>query len=59
VDVKAFASGLKVAGGVETFENQLHGWMSSRADLTTDQGRADYERGYKVAIEFLNEHVKV
>lgn len=57
LDVKAFSSNLKVAGGVETFEKQPHGWMSSRADLKTNQGRADYERGYILALEFFSEHL--
>ncbi|OJJ50198.1 hypothetical protein ASPZODRAFT_57817 [Penicilliopsis zonata CBS 506.65] len=41
---------------VETF-NQIHGWMSGRAQLDEEEPRKEYERGYRVVIDFLHKHL--
>jgi len=51
--VEAYRQNLKVRKHVEVFESQVHGWMSARADLKDDKVRGEYERGYKVALNFL------
>lgn len=42
---------------VETFEDQVHGWLSARADLADDRVRAEYERGYRIVVKFFAEHL--
>jgi dienelactone hydrolase len=42
---------------VETFTDQVHGWMSARADLKDDRVRAEYERGYQIVVKFFSENL--
>ncbi|MCJ1353302.1 MAG: hypothetical protein MMC33_003287, partial [Icmadophila ericetorum] len=51
-DVEAFKKALKVENHVETFGDQVHGWMAARGDLTDERVRHEYERGYKVLLDF-------
>lgn len=44
---------------VETFEDQVHGWLSARADLADQAVRAEYERGYRIVVKFFAEHLWV
>jgi hypothetical protein len=42
---------------IETFEDQVHGFMSARGDLRDNKSKAEYERGYKLALEFFHDHL--
>jgi len=42
---------------VETFADQVHGWMSARAYLKDDRVRAEYERGYQIVVRFLADNL--
>ncbi|KAI9827278.1 MAG: hypothetical protein M1832_005416 [Thelocarpon impressellum] len=55
--VKAFEAALKVPHRVETFADQLHGWMTARADLDDARVKAEYARGYELVLDFFHEHV--
>ncbi|KAI1402237.1 alpha/beta-hydrolase [Hypoxylon fuscum] len=49
-DVKTYEESLKVPKHIEIFEDQVHGFMSARADLKDSKAKAEYERGYKLAL---------
>lgn len=53
-----YAANLKVPYMVETFKNQRHGFMSARGDLGDAQTREEYERGYKLVLEWFQEHLQ-
>lgn len=55
--VKQFGEALKVTKQVETFGDQVHGWMSARAELNDEKVKSEYERGYKLAVDFFNAHL--
>lgn len=55
-DVKKFEDALKVPKHVETFPDQIHGWMAARADLHDDGVKKEYERGYKTLLRFFADH---
>jgi hypothetical protein len=55
-DVSAFGANLNVANYVETFPDQIHGWMAARSNLEDDKVRKEYERGYRTALGFLQKH---
>ena len=56
-DVVKFAEMLKGEKIVETFEDQVHGFMAARANLE-DQRVADaYRLGYKTLLEFFAKHL--
>lgn len=55
--VKNFGEALTVAKQVETFNDQVHGWMSARADLDDAKVKSEYERGYKLSVDFFNTHL--
>lgn len=54
--IKEFESKLKVPNHVETFGDQVHGWMAARADLSQPRVREEYLRGYKTVLEFFGKH---
>ncbi|CAH0016765.1 unnamed protein product [Clonostachys rhizophaga] len=54
--VKKFEDALKVPKHVETFGDQIHGWMAARADLSDARVKEEYERGYKVLLNFYAKH---
>ncbi|KAI9805028.1 MAG: hypothetical protein M1833_006332 [Piccolia ochrophora] len=56
-DVKKFNENLKVKCHVETFSDQLHGWMAARADLEDARVKSEYERGYRTVSSFFHEHL--
>lgn len=56
-DVKKFGEALTVIKHIETFDDQAHGWMSARAELDKEKIKAEYERGYKLAVDFFNAHL--
>ena len=58
-DVKEYEKGLEATGvkyHVETFAGCPHGWMSARADFKDGKSKAEYERGYGIALQFLHDH---
>lgn len=55
-DVKKFEERLRVPKHVETFGDQIHGWMAARADLEDARVKEEYERGYKTVLKFFSEN---
>jgi dienelactone hydrolase len=55
-DVKKFEERLRVPKHVETFDDQIHGWMAARADLDDARVKEEYERGYKTVLEFFSKN---
>jgi len=51
--VEQFGSALKGPSHVERFEDQIHGWMAARADLSDARVREEYARGYKTVLDFF------
>lgn len=56
-DVQKFEAALKVPKHVETFGDQIHGWMAARSDLSNDRVKEEYERGYKTLLTFFGKHI--
>jgi len=56
-EVKKYGEALKVKKHVETFEDQLHGFMSARGDLKDEKVRGEYERGYKLTLQFFHDNL--
>ncbi|KAI9716823.1 MAG: hypothetical protein M1812_005163 [Candelaria pacifica] len=56
-DVKNFEKNLKVKCHVETYPDQVHGWMAARGDLENSKVKSEYERGYKQLLSFFHEHL--
>jgi len=54
--VKEFEDNLKVTKHVETFKDQVHGWMAARADLSKDRVKEEYTRGYKTVLSFFGKN---
>lgn len=52
-DVEKFEKALTGPKHVETFGDQVHGWMAARAELKDANVKKEYERGYKVLLDFL------
>ncbi|KAH6981925.1 Alpha/Beta hydrolase protein [Ilyonectria robusta] len=55
-EVKKFEAALTVPKHVETFADQIHGWMAARADLEDARVREEYERGYKTVLGFFGKN---
>jgi dienelactone hydrolase len=56
-DVEEFEKNLTVKNRVETFGDQVHGWMASRADLSDPHVKSEYEREYRMVLEFFHEYL--
>lgn len=56
-DVKKFEANLTGPKHVETFDDQIHGWMAARSDLEDPRVKQEYERGYKILLEFFAKHL--
>jgi dienelactone hydrolase len=54
--VKEFEEKLKVTKHVETFKDQVHGWMAARADLSDERVKEEYTRGYKTVLDFFRKN---
>ncbi|RMZ78739.1 hypothetical protein DV737_g3765, partial [Chaetothyriales sp. CBS 132003] len=52
--IKNFESNLKVPHQVETFSDQIHGFMAARADLSDPHVKEEYARGYETVLGFLS-----
>lgn len=55
--VKAFEGKLGGEKYVETFGDQVHGWMAARADLEDGRVRGEYERGYGVLLAWFGKYL--
>ena len=51
--VRAFVEALKVPSYLETFSDQVHGFMAARGDLRKERVRAEFSIGYQVLVDFL------
>lgn len=56
-DVAKFEAALKGPKHVETFKDQVHGWMAARADLEDERVKEEYTRGYKTVLDFFAKHL--
>lgn len=56
-DVKKFEANLTGPKHVETFGDQIHGWMAARSDLEDERVKSEYKRGYQTVLNFLSEHL--
>lgn len=56
-DVKKFEDNLKVFKYVEIFKDQIYGWMVVRGDLKDERVKKEYERGYKIVVEFFGKNL--
>jgi dienelactone hydrolase len=54
--VESFKAKLKVPHHIETFGDQVHGWMAARADLSNPRVSAEYARGYQTLLAFFDKH---
>ncbi|KAI9851029.1 MAG: hypothetical protein M1838_004640 [Thelocarpon superellum] len=55
--VAEFEKALKTPKHVETYSDQIHGWMGARSDLSDERNVEEFTRGYKTVLEFFREHV--
>ncbi|KAG9240186.1 Alpha/Beta hydrolase protein [Calycina marina] len=55
--VDPWKKALKVDNFVERFDDQLHGWMSARADLEDERVKEEYKRGYRLFLEWFAKHL--
>ena len=51
--MKEFEDTLSVPKHVETFKDQIHGWMAARSDLKDPRVQEEYTRGYKTVLDFF------
>ncbi|KAJ8105565.1 hypothetical protein ONZ43_g7379 [Nemania bipapillata] len=56
-DVKKFEANLTGPKHVETFGDQIHGWMAARSDLEDERVKSEYKRGYQTVLTFLSKHL--
>lgn len=56
-DVEAFDKALTVDKHVETFESQIHGWLSARGDLENEEVKKEYLRGYETLSKWFGKHI--
>jgi dienelactone hydrolase len=56
-EVKKFELALKEPHHVETFEDQIHGFMSARSDLENEKVKQEYERGYQIVVDFFAKYL--
>lgn len=52
-DVEKFEANLTAAKHVEIFKDQIHGFMAARSNLEDPRVKEEYERGYKVLVDFF------
>jgi len=53
--VAKYQEALKVKNKVEWFPDQIHGWMAARSNLEDAKVKEEYERGYKILLEWFHE----
>ncbi|KAI1456329.1 Alpha/Beta hydrolase protein [Annulohypoxylon moriforme] len=54
--IKEFENKLKVPNHVETFDDQIHGFMAARADLSNQRVKEEYTRGYQTILDFFGKN---
>lgn len=52
-DVKKFEAALTGPKHVEIFDDQIHGWMAARSDLSDSRVKEEYTRAYKTVLTFF------
>jgi dienelactone hydrolase len=55
--IKKYEEGLKVKHVVEWFPDQVHGWMAARSNLEDEKVKSEYERGYKLLLDWFHENM--
>lgn len=55
--VKAFEAGLTGPKQVERFGDQIHGFMTARGDLEDEKVKKEFERGYKMVLNFFAKYL--
>ena len=55
--IRQFEENLAVSKHVETFTDQIHGWMAARSDLENERVREEYTRGYRTVMDFFGKHL--
>ncbi|KAI2639196.1 alpha/beta-hydrolase [Xylaria nigripes] len=55
--VKQFEAKLTGPKFVETYPDQIHGWMAARSNLEDERVKSEYTRGYKAVLKFLSQHL--
>jgi len=55
--IKQFGEKLKVPKFIDFYPDSPHGWMTTRADLSDEKSRADFEKGYEAVLSFFVEHM--
>ncbi|ORY67347.1 dienelactone hydrolase [Pseudomassariella vexata] len=56
-DVKKFEQNLTGPKQVETFDDQIHGWMAARSNLEDSRVKEEYSRGYETVLKFFAKYV--
>lgn len=56
-DVDAWNKEVTVKHEVEWFQDQVHGWMAARSDLSKDRVKEEYQRGYQLVLEWFKAHL--
>jgi dienelactone hydrolase len=56
-DVKKWEEALKVEKHVESFGDQVHGWMSARGNLEDEKCKEAYEKGYKIFLGWFAKYL--
>ena len=56
-DVEKWQQNIKVKNIVEWFPDQIHGFMAARSDLSDPNVKKEYERAYKLLLDFFHEHM--
>lgn len=54
--VQKFGDALQGPKHVESFKDQIHGWMAARSDLSDSRVKEEYERGYRTVLEFFRKN---
>ena len=53
----AFKPVLKVENRFVHYPEMVHGWMSARGDLSKEEVRRDFDRGYAIVLEWFQKHL--
>lgn len=56
-DVDKFVANLQGPKFTERYNDQIHGWMAARSDLSDDKVKKEYERGYCSVLEWFGKHL--
>jgi hypothetical protein len=56
-DVQQYIANLKGPKRVETFKDMIHGWMTAKGDLEDPHKKEEFERGYRILLEFFGQYL--